>query len=345
MSAIVRRFEKRYASYSGGTLENPANWLANWLGGQTTASGQRVTERNALYAIDVMTCITKLAQTIAQMPFPVYKRIAGGGKERATDHPLYRVLQEQANSEMTAFTFKETLQAHLDTWGNCYAWIDWNSDGECAGLWPLLPDRTHPYRVNGELFYYSRLKRFPNDPGEEHTFPAREILHIPGFGFDGLVGYSVIEYMRESIGLAMAQEEYGARLFSNGSTPPAVITHEKKLGEEDIKRIKASWKAEHEGSSKAWRIGILEQGMDIKTIGIPPQDAQFLEGQKFSRARISGFYGVPPPLMGDTDRASAWGQGIEALMIGFLQTAIQPRATRWEQHIDMKLLGRSRDKD
>jgi HK97 family phage portal protein len=345
MGFIGKAIERRGSWITGGSLENPANWGLRMFGAVPSAAGVDVTERNAMYMVDVLTAVSKISQTIAMLPLPVYKRLENGGKERAVNHPLYRVLQEQANDEMTAYVFKETLSGHIETWGNGYAWIERDGNLDVHGLWPLLPDRTWPYRRNGELWYYSRVKKLPTDPGEERHFPAKDVFHVPGFGFDGLLGYSPIQMLRESIGLAMAQDEYSSRMFSNGATPPMVLKVPRGLSPEDRERIKVSWNEGHQGASKAWRMAVLEEGMEVQTIGINPLDAQMLEGQKYSRARIMGFFGVPPSITGDTDRATSWGTGIEQQTIGFVQTAIQPRASRFEQQVDMKLLMRERDKN
>lgn len=344
---IVRNIEKRYSAYSGGSLENPANWMVRMFGGQgTTAAGVDVNEKTALYQIDVLTCVRIISETIAQLPLITYKRLDGGGKQRATKHPLYEVLQEQANSEMTAFVLKETLQSHLLTWGNAYAWIERNADQDCIGLWPLLPDRTRPIRdAQGNLWYQTQIKKLPvpGDPGILRTFPARDVFHIPGLGFDGLVGYSVIQMIREQIGLAQAQEEFDARFYSNGSHLPTVINYPTKLGDDDFKRLQAQWDDGKKGNANAWKTALLDQGMTVQTIGIPQKDSQFIESRKFSAEKIAGFFRVPPHMVGDTEKATSYGQGIEQQQIGFTQFTIQPWAVRWEHAIDMKLMLRPRD--
>jgi HK97 family phage portal protein len=338
------RILKRWSSMTGLSLENPNNWGKIW---RSTASGSgvEVDEFSALFNIDVFTCVRIISETIAQLPFPVYKRLDGGGKERAPNHPLYDVLGSNANEEMTAFTLKETLQGHLLTWGNAYAYIERNDIGDCIGLWPLLPDRTHPFRINNELFYYTRIKKLPTaDPGDSRVFPAKDVFHIPGMGYDGLVGYSVIGHLRESIGLGVAQEQFAARFYSNNTVPPvALVLPKGHLKEEDKDRILASWNEEHRGVNKQWKTAILEEGMDIKTIGLPLQDAEFLHTRAFTRTQILGFFRVPPHMVGDTEKTTSYGQGVEQQQIAFTMFTIAPWAVRWEQIVDKKLMLRPRD--
>lgn len=336
----INKALKRYSVTSGGSLENPANWVIRTFGaGTNTASGISVDEKSGLQAIDVMTCVRIISETIAQLPLITYKEKPQGGRERSKTHPLYSVLQQQANEEMTAFTFKETMQAHLLTWGNAYAWIDRNDVGDCDGLYPLLPDRTQCYRkTDGSLWYRTTIKN------EAKVFPASEVFHIPGLGFDGLTGYSVISLIREQIGLAMAQEEYAGRFYGNGATPPLALTHPQKLQQPDIDRLEADWKDAHGGVRNAWRMALLDQGMELKTIGIPQQDAQFIESRKFSSAKIAGFYRVPANMLGATEAAGPYGVGKEQDQINFRIFTIMPWAVRWEHAIDMKLLLRPRDR-
>src|SRR3990167_3869287 len=343
---LVNQALKRYTVLGGGSLENPSNWVLRTFGANgNTASGIDVNERTGLLNLDILTCVRIISETIAQLPLVTYKQLGDGVRKRATNHPLYSVLQERANEEMTAFTFKETMQAHLLSWGNAYAWIERNEIGDCVGLWPLLPDRTYPVRSQGSLYYHTTVKKLPTpgDPGIRRVFPARDVFHLPGLGFDGLVGYSVIQMIRESIGLSQAQEEYAGRFYSNGGTPPTALTYAKQLSEDDIKRIKAEWDDGHKGTSNAWKIALLDQGMDIKTIGIPQQDQQFIESRKFSSQKIAGFFRVPANMLGASEAAGPYGVGKEQDQINFRIFTIMPWAVRWEHAISMKLLLRPRD--
>ncbi|MCR4341372.1 MAG: phage portal protein [Gemmatimonadaceae bacterium] len=333
---------KRSTWTTGGSLENPSNWVARMFGSTVTTSGQDVNERNALYAADFLTCVRIISETLAQLPLILYER-QDRGKRRATNHPLYRVLADQANDEMTAYVFRETLQSHLLTWGNAYAWIERNNDFDVAGLWPLLPDRTHAFRQNGQLFYRTRLTKEPASQGEDRIFSARDIFHVPGLSFDGLRGYSVVDLMREAVGLSVAQDKYNGRTLSNNSMPNFFITQTQSMKPDEKERFIREWREKHQGPDKAWAVAMLQAGMDVKPIGVTQRDAQFLELRKFTRAVTMGFFRIPPHMVSDTEQAPSGGTGVEARSLDFQKFAIQPWATRWEQQVNMKLLLRVRD--
>lgn len=344
MGTLIRALEKRYSVLTGASLENPANWaIRAFGGGQNTSAGVDVNEYTALRSIDVLTCVKIISETIAQLPFITYRRLPGGGKERATKHPLYSVLHDQANEEMTAFMLKETLMGHLLTWGNAYCEISRNDVGDCVGLWPLLPDRTSPVRKGGELYYYTQTRKQVADPGTQRVIPARDVLHLVGFSWDGLMGYSVIGLIREQIGITQAQEEYAGRFYSNGSVPPAILTYAKSLSTDDIKRLTTEWTDGRQGVRNAWKMALLDQGMDIKTLGVTQQDAQFIEQRRFSSEKIAGFFRVPPDMVTSSDKAGPYGVGIEQRQIGFAKFTIQPWSVRLENAVNSKLLLRPRD--
>jgi len=232
---------------------------------------------------------------------------------------------------MTAMAFRETLQGHLGTWGNAFAEIEWGPDGYVRALWPLRPDRVQVGRINGEVAYRLRL---PN--GENVVLPGFRVLHIPGFGFDGLVGYSPVQLARESIGLAMATEEYGARFFGNGANPGGVLKHPNKLSATAQDNLRKSWNEMHSGLSNQHRIAILEEGMDYVRVGIPPDDAQFLETRKFQVVEIARWFHVPPHMIGDLDRST--NNNIEQQSLEFVTYSLGPWLTRWEQNCKLKLL-------
>ncbi len=316
-------------------LANPESWLIDALGGNKAASGVRVNENTALNSTAVLACVRVLAETIASLPLFVYRRL-DKGKEKATEHPLYFVLHDMPNPEMTSFTFRETLMGHLAIWGNAYVEIVRDRAGRVRELWPLRPDKTWPERdqITQKLRYKLIL---PNGTGA--ILPADRVLHIPGLGFDGLVGYSPVKLARDAIGLSLAAEEFGARFFSNGAKPGGVLEHPAKLSEEAQKRLRQSWNEMHQGLDKQHRIAILEEGMTYKQIGIPPEDAQFLETRKFQLNEIARIYRVPPHMIGDLERATY--SNIEQQSIDFVVNTIRPWLVRWEQAINSKLLTQS----
>lgn len=302
------------------------------IAGVPTAAGESVHPDTALQMIAIYACVRLLADSVARLPFITYRRRDDGGKERAPEHRLYDLLHDQANPEMTAFKFRQTMMGHLLTWGNAYAEIE-ESDAGVKALWPLRPDvMTLTRNDRRELEYHYRTAN-----GQTVIYPFRSIHHWPGFGFNGLVGHSPIWAAREAIGAAMATERYGAAYFGNGARAAGVLKHPGRLKPETAERIKARWEQMHQGARNAHRIAVLEEGLDYQSIGIPPEDSQFLETRKFHRAELASLYGVPPHMIGDVERSTSWGTGIEQQSIGFVTYTLGSILVDIEQRTTMDL--------
>ena len=296
-----------------------------------TASGKTVNERTAMQTTAVYACVRILAETIASLPLNVY-RSTDNGKEKATDHQLYYLLHDEPNPEMTSFVFRETLMSHLLLWGNAYAQIIRDGRGRILALYPLLPDRmTVDRTTDGQLYFEYR-----KDTGYVILRPE-DILHIPGLGFDGLVGYSPIAMAKNAIGMAIATEEYGGKFFANGASPGGVLEHPGVV--KDPARIRESWNAVYQGSGNAHRIAVLEEGMKFQSIGIPPEQAQFLETRKFQTEEICRIFRVPPHLVANLDKATF--SNIEHQSISFVVHTIRPWLVRLEQGMNKALLSPS----
>jgi len=323
MGFLTRMFEQRFHP-----SQDPPTWWTS-LSGWTTATGITVTPETALQSTAVFACVRVLAETVASLPLPVYRRLPSGGKERAPDHYLYSILHDQPNPEMTSFEFREVLMGHVVTWGNGFAEIEFDGAGRARALWVLRPDKMNVRRRSGRLEYIYRLP--DKVGGREVVLPAERIFHLRGLGFDGLVGYSPIHLARQAVGLAMATEEFGARFFGNGARPGAVMEHPGKLSDEAHERLRKSWEERHQGLEKAHRIAILEEGMKLHEVGIPPEDAQFLETRKFQVVEIARLYRVPPHMIMDLERSTF--SNIEHQSIEFVVHTIRPWLVRWEQAI------------
>lgn len=317
------------------TLSNPTPELMEVFGARPAISGAQVNEANALRASAVLACVRVISETIASLPCHVYRRLEPRGKERATDYPLYELLHDRPNPEMTAFTFWETIVAHACLWGNFYAEIDYGATGyRPLALWPLLPDRTKPERVlaTGEIVY-----KTVDTEGNAITLPAWKVFHVPGLGYDGLQGYSVIRMAREGVGLALATEEYGARFFGNGARPGGVLEHPQKLSDSARENLKKSIQDNYGGLRNSQRLMILEEGMKYSAIAVPPNDAQFLETRKYQVVDIARIFRVPLHMVGDLDRATF--SNIEHQTTEFVVFTLLPWLTRIEQAINWKLIG------
>jgi len=293
----------------------------------STTSGKTVNERTALQTTAVYACVRILAETIASLPLHTF-RYTDRGKEKALEHPLYYLLHNEPNSEMTSFVFRETLMSHLLLWGNAYAQIIRDGRGQILSLYPLLPDKmTVDRAAGGEIIY-----QYQTDRGV-YLLRRDEVLHIPGLGFDGLIGYSPIAMAKNAIGMAIATEEYGASFFANGANPGGVLEHPGVV--KDPKRVRESWNAVYQGSSNAHRVAVLEEGMKFQAIGIPPEQAQFLETRKFQINEIARIFRVPPHMLADLEKSSF--SNIEQQSLEFVKYTLDPWVIRWEMAIQKAL--------
>jgi HK97 family phage portal protein len=320
--------------------DKPKNRLGSsfsFLFGGTT-SGKVVNERSAMQTTAVYACVRILSEAIAGLPLHVYRYRTDGDKERIPFHPLYHILHDEPNPEMTSFVFRETLMSHLLLWGNAYAQIVRNGRGEVIALYPLLPNKMEVYRAtNGEIFYkyYREIDESGIDPKGGYVILRKdEVLHIPGLGFDGLIGYSPIAMAKNAIGMSLATEEYGASFFANGANPGGVLEHPGVI--KDIQRVKDSWNSAYQGTGNAHKIAVLEEGMKFQAIGIPPEQAQFLETRKFQINEIARIFRVPPHMVGDLEKSSF--SNIEQQSLEFVKYTLDPWVVRWEQSLQQALL-------
>lgn len=306
--------------------------IVEWLSGPATITGQRVSADTAMQISAVYSCVRVKSEDLASLPHILYRRLERG-KERAPDHPLYRILHDQSNPQMTALQFRETMAAHLELRGNAFANIERNADGTVKWLWPLNPTRMDKpmLAADGRLLYRYWL---PN--GTQTVLTQDEVFHLRGMSFDGVWGLSPIEAQRETMGNAMAAMEYGTRFFANNANPSGVLQAKTRVSPEAAGRLKTSWNDAHQGLTNAHRVAILEEGMEWKQISITPEDAQYLESKKYSRSEIAGIYRVPAHKIGDLEHATF--SNIEELDIDYAKSTIRPIARRYEAQTNMSLL-------
>jgi HK97 family phage portal protein len=295
-------------------------------------SNELVSPETALTVPAVLAAFTILSEDISSLPLILYRRLERG-KERAFDNPYYQLLHDAPNPEHTSMIFRELMMGHLLGWGNFYAQLIWNNRGVITEMWPLRPDRMLVARKNGERVYL-----YETNDGKKRAFSKDEIWHVPAFGFDGLVGYSRIALMRNAIGLSMATERFGSRFFSNDARPSIALKYPKMLSATAQENILKSWNAAYSGAGRSHGTAILEEGLDIKEIGIPPEDAQFLETRAFQLGEIARAFRVPPHLIGDVEKSTSWGSGIEQQELGYLNHTLRPWMVRIEQTIGQQIL-------
>ena len=320
LSGLFRSRDKPKNRVGGG-------W--NFLFGGTT-SGKAVNERTAMQTSAVYACVRILAESVAGLPLHVYERTANGSKSTKPSHPLYRLLHDEPNREMTSFVFRETLMSHLLLWGNAYAQIIRDGRGFPIALYPLLPDRmTVDRNESGELVY-----TYQSDKGQV-KLRRENVLHIPGLGFDGLIGYSPIAMAKNAVGLALATEDYGATFFANGANPGGVLEHPGVIKPEQADRLRESWQSQF-GGANAHKVAVLEEGLKFHQMSIPPEQAQFHETRKFQINEIARIFRVPPHMVGDLEKSSF--SNIEQQSLEFVKYTLDPWVIRWEQSLQQALI-------
>lgn len=301
-----------------------------------TSAGVMVTETTALTYSVVFACVRILAETVAGLPLILYRKSPDGSKERAVDHPLYKLMHDAPNQSMTAFRWRCALMNHLALWGNAFAEINITTRGDIKGLWPLSPERVQIKLVKDRagivpVYQYS-------DPFnlENRIIPNDRMLHVSGIGSDGFQGYSPIRMHREAIGLGMSMQEFGARFFGEGTHPSVIVEHPGKLSQDAYKNLSDSLATAHSGLGKSHKLMLLEEGMKLTPMGIPPEDAQFLESRQFQVVEICRIFRIPPHMVGDLSRATF--SNIEHQSIEFVVHTIRPWLVLWEQELNRSLL-------
>jgi len=315
------------------TVYNPSAWLIDLLGGPDSATGIKVTEDNALTSSAVWSCVRALSETVGSLPLHVYRMRPDGGRDKVPSYPLYSLLHDQPNPEMTSVEWRETAMGHLLLWGNSYSEIEFDEAFRPIALWPLRPDRMQLWRnqETGALEYIYQLFR----GGGNATFSAPEILHIRTLGRDGLLGLSPVGQMREAIGMGLALERFGGSLFGNGAQPGGVLSTDGVLSERAQQNLRDSWEKEHRGPGNAGRIAVLEQGVKWTQTGMPPEDAQFLGSREFSLTEVARIYRMPPHMIQDLTRST--NNNIEQQSLEFVIHTLRPYLVRFEQAFQSRL--------
>ena len=295
----------------------------------SSMSGKSVTPSSAIQVSAVYACVRVIAETIASLPLHVYESTDAGSR-KANEHTLYRLLHDEPNNEMTSFVWRETMLSHLLLYGNSYCQILRSGRSRIVGLYPLLPDHMSVDRDSkGKLTY-----TYTTSEGRMVLLAPEDVLHIPGLGFDGVMGYSPIALEKAAIGLGIAAEEYGSKFFQNGARPSGILTHPNTV--KDPASLRASWNAAYGGSGNASRVAVLEEGMTFVPLSMPNNEAQFLETRKFQVTEICRIFRVPPHMIGDLERATF--SNIESQNISFAVHTIRPWLVRIEQAINKTLI-------
>jgi HK97 family phage portal protein len=342
-----RLFERRGEEIPNtGTFTSPSVSLLNSVGGGPTASGVRMNPFTAEGIPAWFATRNVITETIGQIPLKIFRKNARG-KEPDPAHPLYYILHDQFNPEMTAYEGKELLTRGVADWGNGYAEIQYASptSTQVKALWPLAPSRMtvdrdefNRKRYRYRSAYYEAMGG--RGAGFEWINDVRRppILHLRMNTLDGLVGRGVIQILAECFGLAKATEEFGARFFSNNATPSMVATYKGKLNPQQKQNLRESWQRINGGLSNAHRLAILEHDIQIEKMGVDPNAGQFLETRMLQIEEIARILRVPLFLIQHMTKSTSWGTGIEQMMLGFVNITLMPWITLWQQSIARDLL-------
>lgn len=320
----------------GGALDQGPGILGRIGAGLsvTAASGADVGHGRAMQVPAYSTAVRVISEDVSATPLISYRR-TDTGRTRATDHPTYRVLHDAANPYMTSMVFRETLQAHCLGWGNGYASKVVDGQGIVTAMWPLRPDRIEQCvdGATGRPYW-----RYTLPSGEARDLRWEDVFHLPGLGFDGITGYPVLASMlRESIGTAIAQQDYVGNFYRNDARPGIYLKAPHALSDTALKRLRKDWDEKHAGFGNAHRTAILEEGLDVETIGVSPIEQQLLDSRKWSATEIAGQFRLAPWKIGVYDRAT-WGN-VEDGNIDHWQSALRAWFVRWEQQLNLQVYG------
>jgi HK97 family phage portal protein len=310
------------------TLGHPAAGVIGWVDASSNRSGVTVTESTALTLASVWCAVRVISETIATLPCMLYRRTSGDTRERATDDDRYWLLTEQPHPHMSAVTFFEAMTARMVLHGNCYAEIVW------AGGMPRQLELRNPESVYLEIVEDDLVYRVANP---DSVVLPEKMLHIAGLGGDGLTGWSVIRYAQESIGSALAADQYAAGQWGNGGTPNGVLKHPMRLDKSAREHLRREWEEIHRGSNNAGRVAIMHGGMEFQPISMPNKDAQFLESRDFSVREVARWFRLPPHMLADLSNSSVRAN-IEQQALEFIVYSLKPWLTRWQQALNRKLL-------
>lgn len=316
------------------SIQNPevtltSETLLDYLGVEKGYAGKSVSEVTALGMAAVWRAVQVSCNVPASLPFHAYRQ-DGDSRVRASGHGAK--LLDDPHPDMTPFEFWQTVFMHRKLWGNAYVRKLKNPLGQVQELWPI-----HPGRVKVGRESEAGRKVYAIDGGKE-VLGDEAILHIPGLGYDGICGVSPIRAARQSIGLGMAAEEFGARLFGSGSLATGILQTEQRLTQTQADTLATRWREKRTGLTSAHGTVVLDKGAKFHQLTIPPQDAQFLESRRFQVVEVCRWMGLPPFLMFETEKSTSWGTGLEQQALGWVKFDLQPDLTSIEQRVTKHVL-------
>lgn len=327
----LERTSKGSIQASSLSISNPNHWILDAL--PSSITGKNITPNTSLQIATVFSAVRLLSETIASLPLFVYERQDNGGRAPARGHFLFPRLHDLPNEETTALNLRETIMANLLLRGNAYCEKVFDRGGRIRELWLLKSENVEPFRdppENGRIFY--RI----NENGRTRVLPKSRIWHIAGLGFDGITGMNPIKYARETLGLAMAQEEFGAHSFQSGARFTGVLTHPGQLGNETRKELEESFNKRWGGIQSAGGVPVLEEGMTFKEVSMSNEDAEFLKSRQFSVQEIARIFRVPLHMLYFSETQPR--ANMEQASLEFVKYSLRPWLVRIEQSIFRDLI-------
>ena len=333
---ILDRVQKIFA----GSVEDP-NVPLGWeaishaiesRGGGPSDAGIIISEDTAMRFGAVFACVRVIGGTIGSLPLEVFQRTkSGNGKTDARTNRAYPILHNRPNPQMSSMVWREAVQANTLLTGAGYSEIQYDNAGRIVNVWPLRSLLTSPQRDEKGF----RFVTYDTPNSQARTIQPDDMLYVPGLSFNGVSGLSVIGYARNSIGLGLAAEKFGAKFFSNGARLSGVLSYPQRLSEKGRENLKHSFDEKYQGADNAHKTIVLEEGAKYTPLSVPPEDAQFIETRKHQRSEICGWFGVPPHLIGDLENATF--SNIEQQDLEFAKHCMRTWLVRWEQELDWKL--------
>lgn len=340
MQAIQAMGLEGYLQSRGLADARPGNLLYDALTwGLQSFTGRSINPHVAMTFSAVYSAVSQISQTVASLPLHVYREFDNNSKELAKSDYRYRMLRYQPNREMSSFQWREFVVQSLLLWGNSYNYLDIDSRGKIRAIWPLRPDWVMVLRNdNNRLVFRYMPMYYYNIPVEPGTYEDWQILHIPGLGFDGTIGYSPITMAREAVSLGLASQEFAGRFFANNARPNLLLTNEG--ASLDPQKFRETWNSQFGGLENAGKVGVLTGGKwSVQSFSISPRDAQFLEGRNFDISEVARIYNMPPNRLGDPNGKAATYASAEQSDLDYAKHTIRPWIERIEQKMDMTVLG------
>lgn len=340
MGFLANLISEKRATIDVTSLKNPASWLLTSINGAPTAAGVSVTPTSSMALTAVYASVKIIAWTIASLPLVTYERLTPRGKRRAIELDIYKLLHDAPNTEQTSFEWRALMSVHQNLWGAGISEIEYDPTGKILGLWPLPPWLVCPKRTTeGKLIYQVNVAEngLPSNGSSRYLWPW-EVVVFPALSTSRDYWLSPIGQHRETVGAAQAAKEFGARTFSQGTNPSGILSGLKFPNEVSEESIRRKYSDGYAGLGNAHRLMLLEEGVKFERIGLPAEDAQYIETRKFDIAEIARIYSVPLHLLQEVTGTTSWGSGIEELNSAFLQYTLRPYLVQAEQELNRRVL-------